>query len=142
MTPIETPYLIVGAGPVGLTAARLLGNAGRDCLVVERRDGPLRHPAAHVVNARTLEIFRQAELDMDAIDRLAKDPVDTGHVDDRGGDAGVGDMLRQRVPETAAPGLQRRHPGEPDLEGLVVDDRRRPEVEETSAAVVSLPCRR
>ncbi len=77
---VETPVLIVGAGPVGLTAAKLLANAGRRCLVVERRDGPQRNPAAHVVNARTLEIFRQAGLDLHAIEALAKDPADAGHV--------------------------------------------------------------
>lgn len=77
---LEVPFLIVGAGPVGLTAARLLTQRGHRCLVVERRDGPRRHPAAHVVNARTLEIFRQAELDLDAIDAVAQDPADAGHV--------------------------------------------------------------
>ena len=33
-----------------------------------------------MVNARTLEIFRQAGLDMDAIIAVAKDPADAGHV--------------------------------------------------------------
>ncbi|MEM8747779.1 MAG: FAD-dependent monooxygenase, partial [Actinomycetota bacterium] len=33
MTIIEVPYLIVGAGPVGLTAAHLLAHDGRPCLV-------------------------------------------------------------------------------------------------------------
>lgn len=78
--PLETPVLIVGAGPVGLTAARLLANAGRRCVVVERRDGPQRNPAAHVVNARTLEILRQAGLDMAAIEAIAENPADAGHV--------------------------------------------------------------
>lgn len=78
--PHQTPVLVVGAGPVGLTAARLLADAGRGCLVVERRDGPQRNPAAHVVNARTLEIFRQAGLDMAAVEAIAKDPADAGHV--------------------------------------------------------------
>ena len=77
---LETPVLIVGAGPVGLIAARLLARAGRRCLVVERRDGPQRSPAAHVVNARTLEVFRQAGIDMAAVQALAKDPADAGHV--------------------------------------------------------------
>jgi 2,4-dichlorophenol 6-monooxygenase len=77
---IDVPFLIVGAGPVGLTAARLLTDAGRRVMVVERRDGPNSAPAAHVVNARTLEIFRQTGLDMAAIDAIAKDPADAGHV--------------------------------------------------------------
>ena len=77
---VEVPILIVGAGPVGLTAARLLVDAGHRCLVVERRDGPQRRPAAHVVNARTLEVFRQAGMDLAAIEAIAKDPADAGHV--------------------------------------------------------------
>lgn len=76
----DVTCLIVGAGPVGLTAARLLSNAGRKCMVVERRDGPQRNPAAHVVNSRTLEILRQACFDMDRIAGIAQDPLDAGHV--------------------------------------------------------------
>ncbi len=78
--PAQVPYLIVGAGPVGLTAAALLAQHGQRCLIVERRSGPQRHPAAHAVNPRTLEIFRQAGLDMDAIGSVATDPADGGHV--------------------------------------------------------------
>ncbi len=77
---VDVPFLVVGAGPTGLTLARLLANAGKPCLVVERRDGPQPNPSAHVVNARTLEIFRQAGFDMEAIGALAKNPVDSGHV--------------------------------------------------------------
>lgn len=77
---LDAPVVVVGAGPVGLTAAILLARRGRRSVVVERRSGPLRHPAAHAVNARTLEIFRQAGLDMDAINALAADPDDSGHV--------------------------------------------------------------
>ena len=80
MATVHAPVLVVGAGPVGLTAARLLAQQGVACLVVERRDGPQRHPAAHVVNARSLEIFRHAGFDMDAIEAVAKDPADAGHV--------------------------------------------------------------
>lgn len=78
--PLDVPYLVVGAGPVGLTTAHLLAAHGQQSLLVERRDGPLRHPAAHVVNARTLEIFRQTNIDMAAVTALAKDPADAGHV--------------------------------------------------------------
>jgi len=76
----EVPFLIVGAGPVGLTAARLLSNAGQRCIIIDRRDGPQRSPAAHVVNSRTLEIFRQAGIDMSDIAGIAQDPSDAGHV--------------------------------------------------------------
>lgn len=76
----EVEFLIVGGGPVGLTAAKILANGGRSCIVVERRDGPRRLPAAHVVNARTLEIFRQAGFDEEAIAAIATHPDDAGHV--------------------------------------------------------------
>ena len=77
---LEVPFLIVGGGPVGLLGAILLGEQGRGALVVERRDGPLRAPAAHVVNARTFEICRQAGIDMDAVFAQAEDPAVAGHV--------------------------------------------------------------
>jgi 2,4-dichlorophenol 6-monooxygenase len=74
----ELPVLIVGAGPVGLLASILLSQQGISSRVVERRGGPQTAPAAHVVNARTLEICRSAGLDMQAIGALAKDPRDAG----------------------------------------------------------------
>ena len=77
---IEVPFLVVGAGPTGLTLAKLLANADRGCLVIERSGGPQPNPSAHVVNARTLEIFRQAGFDMNAIHAIAQDPLDSGHV--------------------------------------------------------------
>lgn len=80
MRRVETPVLIVGAGPVGLTAAILLARLGIDCRVVERRAGTQRAPAAHAVNARTLEICRQAGVDMAAIDAACVSPADGGAV--------------------------------------------------------------
>lgn len=77
---VDVDVLIVGAGPVGLTAALLLERLGRSVLVVERRDGPLRAPAAHAINARTFEIWRQIGLDVDAIRAEAQDPADAGMV--------------------------------------------------------------
>lgn len=72
--------LVVGAGPVGLTAAHLLRRLGCTVRIVERRDGPQRAPAAHVTNARTFEIWRQAGIDVDALRTLAQDPADAGTV--------------------------------------------------------------
>jgi len=80
MSSLDVPFLIVGAGPIGLIQAILLAKQGRTCLVVERRAGPQTAPAAHVVNARTFEICRQAGLDMEAIDAACKNPADAGHV--------------------------------------------------------------
>lgn len=78
MTTDEVPVLIVGAGPTGLMAALLLRRLGVDACVVERRTGPQRAPAAHVVNARTFEICRQAGVDMDAIAAASASPADAG----------------------------------------------------------------
>ncbi|MFC5500884.1 FAD-dependent oxidoreductase [Lysinimonas soli] len=49
---------IVGAGPVGVSAAIDLARRGRRVIVLERRAAPSDQPRAHVVNARTMEIFR------------------------------------------------------------------------------------
>jgi 2,4-dichlorophenol 6-monooxygenase len=77
---IELPVLVVGGGPVGLMAGVLLARQGLTTLVVERRAEPQRAPAAHVVNARTFEICRQAGVDMEAIAAAARDPADSGRV--------------------------------------------------------------
>jgi 2,4-dichlorophenol 6-monooxygenase len=61
-------------------AALLLERLGVETLVVERRPGPQRAPAAHVVNARTLEICRAAGVDMKALAEAAQDPADAGFV--------------------------------------------------------------
>lgn len=80
MRTIETDVLVVGAGPTGLTTSLLASRLGLSSLLVERRDGPQRAPAAHCVNARSFEIWRQAGVDMDAVFALAKDPCDAGQV--------------------------------------------------------------
>lgn len=58
MTIVETPVLIVGAGPVGLAAAFVLGRHGIPSLICERHEGINPHPRAHVVNTRSMELFR------------------------------------------------------------------------------------
>lgn len=78
MERLETSVLIVGAGPVGLTAGLLLRRLGIDVEIVERRASTQSAPAAHVVNARTFEICRQAGVDMDAIAAASKSPADAG----------------------------------------------------------------
>ncbi|MCW5893003.1 MAG: FAD-dependent monooxygenase [bacterium] len=74
----DAAVLVVGAGPTGLMAALLLRRLGVAALVVERRGGPQRAPAAHVVNARTFEICRQAGVDMAAVAAASAPPADAG----------------------------------------------------------------
>src|SRR5262245_47314046 len=55
----DVPVLIVGGGPVGLTASILLSQAGVRSLLVERHPGTALHPKARGINARTMEMYRQ-----------------------------------------------------------------------------------
>mgnify|MGYP001204043942 CR=1 FL=1 len=59
MATLETPILIVGAGPVGLALAADLGRRGVPCLVVEQGEGPPDHPRATALNARSMEFMRR-----------------------------------------------------------------------------------
>lgn len=56
---IETPILIVGAGPVGLGLALDLGWRGQDCIVVEQGDGSIDLPKLGAVSFRTMEYARR-----------------------------------------------------------------------------------
>lgn len=65
------PVGIVGAGPVGLTMAHVLGRHGIRSVVFERFAGVNPHPRAHVVNTRTMELFRGIGI----ADRVGRDAV-------------------------------------------------------------------
>ena len=76
----ETDVLVVGAGPVGLSLSILLGRLGIAHRVVERREGLHFAPQAHVVSARTMEIFRVAGIDPVALQGVATPPGDLASV--------------------------------------------------------------
>jgi 2,4-dichlorophenol 6-monooxygenase len=57
--------IVIGAGPVGATAALLLASHGVRCTVVEARREPQTHPAAHVLSTRSMEIWREVGLERD-----------------------------------------------------------------------------
>lgn len=67
---IETPVLIAGGGPVGLTLGIDLAHRGQRALVIEERDGPGSHPKATLLGARSMEYYRRWGLE-DAIFRAA-----------------------------------------------------------------------
>ena len=54
----HVPVLIVGGGTTGLTLSALLSRRGVGSLLVERNPTTCDHPQAHVVNTRSMEIFR------------------------------------------------------------------------------------
>jgi 2-polyprenyl-6-methoxyphenol hydroxylase-like FAD-dependent oxidoreductase len=55
----DVPVLVVGGGPVGLTASILLSQHGVRSLLVERHPGTSIHPKSRAINARTMEVYRQ-----------------------------------------------------------------------------------
>ena len=56
---IETPVLIVGGGPVGLSLAVELGWRGVPCTLIEQSDGRIDTPKMNEVNVRTMEFCRR-----------------------------------------------------------------------------------
>src|SRR3954467_12466844 len=60
MQRIQTQVLVVGAGPVGLTAAMDLASRGIEVVVAEiRRAGELPSVKCNHVSARSMEVFRR-----------------------------------------------------------------------------------
>jgi putative polyketide hydroxylase len=56
---VDVPVLIVGGGPVGLSASILLSQHNARSLLVERHPGTSIVPKARGINARTMEVYRQ-----------------------------------------------------------------------------------
>jgi 3-(3-hydroxy-phenyl)propionate hydroxylase len=72
--PLSVEVAIVGAGPVGLMTANLLGLAGIRVLVVERNAGLLGLPRAIAYDAETLRLFTQVGLFDEIAPGLIQDP--------------------------------------------------------------------
>uniref|UniRef100_A0A7N0ZZ29 FAD-binding domain-containing protein n=1 Tax=Kalanchoe fedtschenkoi TaxID=63787 RepID=A0A7N0ZZ29_KALFE len=53
------PVLIVGAGPVGLLLSILLTKLGVKCAVLEKSAAFSKHPQAHFINNRSMEVFHR-----------------------------------------------------------------------------------
>ena len=73
--PPDCDVAIVGAGPVGLMLANLLGAAGVNVVVLERNGGLVGLPRAIAYDAETLRLFAQVGL----FDRIAVCPL-SAHV--------------------------------------------------------------
>ncbi|TRW47020.1 FAD-dependent monooxygenase [Georgenia yuyongxinii] len=67
MKTLELDVFVVGAGPTGLACAALLARDGVDVAAITRYPGFANSPRAHIINQRTMEIFR----DLGIEDRVA-----------------------------------------------------------------------
>lgn len=68
--PGSTKVLIVGGGPVGVLSAIACARYGMESVVLERHATRLGQPKAHVINQRSVEIFRQYGLDLTSLRKL------------------------------------------------------------------------
>jgi 2-polyprenyl-6-methoxyphenol hydroxylase-like FAD-dependent oxidoreductase len=70
---METPVLIVGGGPVGLTLALVFAKFKINCCVIERNFSTTEHPKMDITNGRSMEIFRMLNI-ADKINASAVSP--------------------------------------------------------------------
>lgn len=61
--PIETPYLIIGAGPAGASLACFLGDHGLTGIILAAAPGVAATPRAHITNPAGLECLRDINLE-------------------------------------------------------------------------------
>jgi putative polyketide hydroxylase len=69
MSESDTPVVIVGAGPVGMSAALLLARSQIPSVVLERKRALSRHPKARGIRLRTMELFRQLGIADELLER-------------------------------------------------------------------------
>lgn len=63
MSKKQIPVFIVGGGLTGLSAALCLANQNISYLLIERHAGTSIHPRANGMNVRTMEIFRELDIE-------------------------------------------------------------------------------
>jgi 2-polyprenyl-6-methoxyphenol hydroxylase-like FAD-dependent oxidoreductase len=73
---LETPVLIVGGGPAGLTASLLLSRHGLDSVLIDKRINPSPLPRARGVHSRAMEILRVCGVEPDL--RAVELPITPG----------------------------------------------------------------
>ena len=96
----DVPVLIVGGGPVGLTASILLSQAGVRSLLVERHPGTAIHPKARGINARSMEMYRQCGVEA-AIRKAGLPPERAGFI--VWARTLAGEEIERRVPWRSGP---------------------------------------
>jgi 2-polyprenyl-6-methoxyphenol hydroxylase-like FAD-dependent oxidoreductase len=78
---LETPVLIVGGGPVGMTLAMCLEALGTPSLIVNTETGPRWHPKGSTQSARTMETYRRLGIStkLRSLGLAADYPLDIGY---------------------------------------------------------------
>src|SRR3954471_23709216 len=77
MTTVEV--IVIGGGPVGLTAAALLGDLGVETLLVDRKPTTSSHPRAFGIHPRTMEVWRRLGV-ADDVRSIAVSPEHTAGI--------------------------------------------------------------
>ncbi|KAK5722613.1 hypothetical protein LTR15_005844 [Elasticomyces elasticus] len=65
--PIETPFLIVGAGPAGSALASFLASYGMTGIMLSTAPGTAKEPRAHITNPAALECLRDIGLEEEVL---------------------------------------------------------------------------
>jgi len=71
----QTEVLIAGAGPTGLVLALWLSRQGVAVRIVDKGEGPGATSRAMAVQARTLELYRQLDLDREVVESGLRNPA-------------------------------------------------------------------